>query len=84
LRLLTRTPLLGFLSLYAVCSFSLRNQSVVTELTHVSAATDRHENIRETVGDGDLYSVSPGVIKGGHVIDPALSDSEGSSVAELG
>jgi hypothetical protein len=34
-----------------------------------------HENNRGIVGDCDLYSVRPGVIKGGHVIDSALSDS---------
>jgi hypothetical protein len=44
---------------------------------HVSAATDGHENNRESVGDGDLYSVRPGVIKGGHEIDSAVSGSVG-------
>jgi hypothetical protein len=47
-----------------------------------------HENHRRTAGDGDLYSVRPEVIKGGHVIDSALiqseENSEGSPVAELG
>jgi hypothetical protein len=48
-----------------------------------------YRNNRGTVGDGDLYSVRPGVIKRGYVIDSALSDqseenSEGSSVVELG
>jgi hypothetical protein len=38
---------------------------------------DGHENNRGTVVDGDLYSVSPEGIKGGHVIDLALSDSFG-------
>jgi hypothetical protein len=57
------------------------------KLTHVSAATDKHRLILRsgTVGDGDLYSVRPGVIKGGHVID--LIESVGrefrSSVVEL-
>jgi hypothetical protein len=35
---------------------------------HFSAATDGHENDRGTVGDGDLYSVRPQVIKGEDVI----------------
>jgi hypothetical protein len=33
------------------------------ELIFVSTPTDKHEN----VGDGDLYSVRPGVIKEGHM-----------------
>jgi hypothetical protein len=44
---------------------------------HVSTATDAHENNRRTAGDRDLYSVLPGVIKDGHIIDSALSDSVG-------
>jgi hypothetical protein len=58
------------------------------KFTHVSAATDGHENNRETIAGGDLYSVRPGVIKGGHVIDSVViqseEDSEGSTVVDLG
>jgi hypothetical protein len=39
---------------------------------------DGHENNRGTVGDGDLYSFHPKVIKAGHIIYSVLSDSVGT------
>jgi hypothetical protein len=50
-----------------ICKFR-ENQIVATKLKHVSAATDGHENNRGDVGDGDLYSVRPEVIKSGHAV----------------
>jgi hypothetical protein len=45
---------------------------------HVSAATKKHNN-RGTAGGGDLYSVLPVVIKGGHV----RARSQYSSIVEF-
>jgi hypothetical protein len=49
--------------------WACRNQRVATELTQVSAATDKHGIVEEPLGGSDLYSVRLEVIKGGHVID---------------
>jgi hypothetical protein len=40
--------------------------------SRVPAATNKHENNRGTVGNGDMYSVLPGVINGGHVIGDSV------------
>jgi hypothetical protein len=42
---------------------------------HVSAATDVHQNNRGTAGDGDLCSVRPEDVMGGHEVDSALIQS---------
>jgi hypothetical protein len=55
-----------------VCS-----QKSTAEISIARQRLARHENNRETVENGNLYSVRPVVIKGGHVINPALSDSVG-------
>jgi hypothetical protein len=51
-------------------------QNVAAKLTHLSAATDKHK-ITWPVRDGNLCSVRPAVIKGGHVIIWVSRDSVG-------
>jgi hypothetical protein len=42
------------------------------KLTDVSAAADGLKNSRGTTGNSELYSVLPGDMKGGHIIDSAV------------